>query len=140
MGPGVFLQQDDDDDDIGMTPWTDRATDQKLASVKLRQTAIDITAEDLGPRLTPSNVADLVLISMVSSIFLFYTYHLFFKSAEKYQLVDTTMASLPTVLDKSVGSTGQKVLLYSSKCLSLSQTTNFRLFQTQTAYRRQFQM
>lgn len=61
----LLLPQDDDDDDIGMTPWTDRATDQKLASVNLRQTAIDITAEDLAPRLNATNVADLVLISMV---------------------------------------------------------------------------
>lgn len=51
-----------------MTPWTDRATDQKLASVNLRQTAIDITAEDLAPRLNATNVADLVLISMVSHV------------------------------------------------------------------------
>lgn len=61
----IKIDRDDDDDDIGMTPWTDRATDQKLASVKLRQTAIDITAEDLAPRLNANNVADLVLISMV---------------------------------------------------------------------------
>ncbi|XP_060559831.1 symplekin-like isoform X2 [Ruditapes philippinarum] len=58
-------RDDDDDDDIGMTPWTDRATDQKLANVNLRQTAIDITADDLAPRLNANNVADLVLISMV---------------------------------------------------------------------------
>ena len=58
---------DDDDDDIGMTPWADRETDKKLANVKLRQTAIDITAEDLVPRLSQNNVADLVLISMVCS-------------------------------------------------------------------------
>ena len=48
-----------------MTPWTDRQTDKKLQNVKLRQTAIDITAEDLIPRLNQNNVADLVLISMV---------------------------------------------------------------------------
>ena len=59
---------DDDDDDIGMTPWADRETDKKLANVKLRQTAIDITAEDLVPRLSQNNVADLVLISMVCSL------------------------------------------------------------------------
>ena len=59
--------QDDDDDDIGMTPWTDRSTDTKLASVNMRQTAIDITAEDIAPRLTAVNVADLVLISMVGA-------------------------------------------------------------------------
>ena len=67
---------DDDDDDIGMTPWADRETDKKLANVKLRQTAIDITAEDLVPRLSQNNVADLVLISMVCSlqIYLFFAY------------------------------------------------------------------
>ena len=59
------LPADDDDDDIGMTPWADRQTDKKLANVKLRQSAIDITAEDLIPRLNHNNVADLVLISMV---------------------------------------------------------------------------
>ena len=31
-----------------------------------QQTAIDITAEDLVPRLIPQNVTDLVLLSMVS--------------------------------------------------------------------------
>lgn len=61
----IKIDRDDDDDEIGMTPWTDRATDQKLANVKMRQTAIDITAEDLVPRLNATNVADLVLISMV---------------------------------------------------------------------------
>ena len=61
--------QDDDDDDAGLTPWTDRATDQKLANVNLRQTAIDITAEDLAPRLNATNVADLVLISMVNNAY-----------------------------------------------------------------------
>ncbi|XP_053373588.1 symplekin-like isoform X2 [Mercenaria mercenaria] len=61
----IRIERDDDDDDIGMTPWTDRATDQKLANVNLRQTAIDITADDLAPRLNANNVADLVLISMV---------------------------------------------------------------------------
>lgn len=55
-----------------MTPWTDRETDQKLANVNLRQTAIDITAEDLAPRLNATNVADLVLISMVSPIVVIY--------------------------------------------------------------------
>lgn len=49
-----------------MTPWTDRG-DSKLSNVKLRQTAIDITADDLAPRLNASNVADLVLISMVNT-------------------------------------------------------------------------
>ena len=47
-----------------MTPWTDRSKKQPTATQ--RQTAIDITAEDLLPRLTVQHVADLVLLSMVS--------------------------------------------------------------------------
>ncbi|KAK3581424.1 hypothetical protein CHS0354_016286 [Potamilus streckersoni] len=54
----------DDDDDVGMTPWVSQS-EKKLASAQLRQTAIDITSEDLIPRLTSQNVSDLVLISMV---------------------------------------------------------------------------
>lgn len=61
----IKIDRDDDDDDIGMTPWTDRESDRRLQNVNMRQTAIDITAEDLVPRLNASNVADLVLISMV---------------------------------------------------------------------------
>ena len=61
-----------------MTPWTDRATDQKLANVSLRQTAIDITADDLAPRLNANNVADLVLISMVSTLCIYSTVVLYY--------------------------------------------------------------
>lgn len=57
----------DDDDDIGMTPWTDRSKKQPTAMQ--RQTAIDITADELLPRLSVQNVADLVLLSMVSTSF-----------------------------------------------------------------------
>ena len=59
-----FFLQADDYDDIGMTPWTDRSKKQPTATQ--RQTAIDITAEDLLPRLSVQHVADLVLLSMVS--------------------------------------------------------------------------
>lgn len=55
-----------DDDDAGMTPFVDRSKVKAPATLKQRQTAVDITAEDIIPRLTPQNVADLVLISMVS--------------------------------------------------------------------------
>ncbi|XP_076441819.1 symplekin-like [Babylonia areolata] len=54
----------DDYDDIGMTPWVDR-TGKKTPTATQRQTAIDITAEDLLPRLSVQHVADLVLLSMV---------------------------------------------------------------------------
>lgn len=54
-----------DDDDAGMTPFVDRSKVKAPATLKQRQTAVDITAEDIIPRLTPQNVADLVLISMV---------------------------------------------------------------------------
>lgn len=46
-----------------MTPWTDRT--RKQPTSLQRQTAIDITAEDLLPRLSVQHVADLVLLSMV---------------------------------------------------------------------------
>lgn len=49
-----------------MTPFVDRSKVKAPATLKQRQTAVDITAEDIIPRLTPQNVADLVLISMVS--------------------------------------------------------------------------
>lgn len=55
-----------DDDDAGMTPFVDRSKVKAPETLKQRQTAVDITAEDIIPRLTPQNVADLVLISMVS--------------------------------------------------------------------------
>ena len=55
------------DDDDGMTPFIDRSSSTviKQKPVNLHQTAIDITSDDLYERLTPHNVADLVLISMV---------------------------------------------------------------------------
>ncbi len=44
------------------------ASKKKSVSSEAQKTsAIDITAEDLIPRLTPQNVADLVLLSMVSA-------------------------------------------------------------------------
>ncbi|KAK7480355.1 hypothetical protein BaRGS_00028402 [Batillaria attramentaria] len=55
---------DDIDDDIGMTPWVDRSKKHTPTATQ-RQTAIDVTAEDLLPRLTVQHVADLVLLSMV---------------------------------------------------------------------------
>lgn len=53
-----------------MTPWTNRDDQKKPPTLKARQTAIDITAEDLEPRLSSENVSDLVLISMVNLFFL----------------------------------------------------------------------
>lgn len=58
-----------DDDDAGMTPFVDRSKVKAPATLKQRQTAVDITAEDIIPRLNPQNVADLVLISMVCFLF-----------------------------------------------------------------------
>ena len=66
---------DDDDDDYGMrTPFvslgsseTTRSSKVPLSAESQKQSAIDITAEDLIPRLTPQNVSDLVLLSMVSA-------------------------------------------------------------------------
>ncbi|XP_071079022.1 symplekin-like isoform X1 [Haliotis cracherodii] len=55
---------DEEDDDIGMTPWSSRNESNRPTGAS-RQTAIDITADDLCPRLSPQNVADLVLLSMV---------------------------------------------------------------------------
>ena len=63
-----FIFQIDLDDDYGMTPFVDRSSAPSVAKQKpvdLQQTAINITSEDLFERLTPHNVADLVLISMV---------------------------------------------------------------------------
>lgn len=60
----VFLLQiDADDDDIGMTPMV--SGPEKPPTVDQRTTAIDITADDIRPKFTNENVADLVLISMV---------------------------------------------------------------------------
>ena len=55
---------DDDEEDLGMTPYATPMVSSKSES-KVAQSAIDITAEDLVPKLSTSNVADLVLISMV---------------------------------------------------------------------------
>lgn len=65
MSVFVYLQIDVDveDDDIGTTPWSNK---EKQPNLTQKQTAIDITAEDLVNRLNAHNVADLVLISMVS--------------------------------------------------------------------------
>ncbi|KAJ8308619.1 hypothetical protein KUTeg_013493, partial [Tegillarca granosa] len=55
-----------DDDDGGLTPFVDRSKPPPAPPAPVTQTtAIDITSEDLIPRLTPQNVADLVLLSMV---------------------------------------------------------------------------
>jgi len=48
---------DDDDDDVIEKPRT---------ATKLHNSAVDITADELVPLLTPENVANLVLLSMVS--------------------------------------------------------------------------
>lgn len=58
----VEIDADVDDDDIGTTPWSNK---DKQPNQNQKQTAIDITAEDLVNRLNAHNVADLVLISMV---------------------------------------------------------------------------
>ncbi|KAH9492706.1 hypothetical protein Btru_024229 [Bulinus truncatus] len=54
-----------DDDDDGLTPWVDRSSKKVKPEHAQKQTAIDVTADDILPRLTPQNVADLVLLSMV---------------------------------------------------------------------------
>lgn len=70
--------REEDDEDI-IIPWqtsSSTATNSGASSVKPKapvveievqkqQTAIDITADDLIPRMTPQNVTDLVLLSMV---------------------------------------------------------------------------
>ena len=63
----------EEDDDYGMTPFVSLGSSSKAKSKtekkspeEKKQSAIDITAEDLIPRLTPQNVADLVLLSMVT--------------------------------------------------------------------------
>src|SRR6218665_250910 len=72
--------REEDDEDI-IIPWqtsSSTATNSGASSVKPKapvveievqkqQTAIDITADDLIPRMTPQNVTDLVLLSMVRS-------------------------------------------------------------------------
>ena len=64
---------DEDDDYGGMTPLVTLGGAPKGKAGKAgkavdveKQTAIDITSDDLVARLTPPNVADLVLLSMVS--------------------------------------------------------------------------
>lgn len=59
----IVVEMDDDDD--GMTPWVDRTNKKAKPEPAQKQTAIDVTAEDILPRLSPQNVADLVLLSMV---------------------------------------------------------------------------
>lgn len=73
--------REEDDEDI-IIPWqtsSSTATSSNSASAKPKtpavenetqkqQTAIDITADDLIPRMTPQNVTDLVLLSMVSCL------------------------------------------------------------------------
>ena len=49
-----------------MTPFVGLGVSAPKPTESLKQTAIDISAEDLIHRLTPQNVADLVLLSMVS--------------------------------------------------------------------------
>ncbi|CAG5127925.1 unnamed protein product, partial [Candidula unifasciata] len=54
-----------DDDDDGVTPWVDRSAKKSKVEPLANKTAIDVTAEDILPRLNPQNVTDLVLLSMV---------------------------------------------------------------------------
>ena len=65
----------EDDEDYLMTPFVSLSGEKKKPSTKQstkqpekKTSAIDITTEDLVPRLTPQNVADLVLLSMVCII------------------------------------------------------------------------
>ncbi|KAK2181060.1 hypothetical protein NP493_413g00016 [Ridgeia piscesae] len=55
----------EEEDDYGMTPFVGLGVSAPKPTESLKQTAIDISAEDLIHRLTPQNVADLVLLSMV---------------------------------------------------------------------------
>ncbi|RUS89143.1 hypothetical protein EGW08_003086 [Elysia chlorotica] len=54
-----------DEDDDGMTPYVDRTTKKSKPEPAQNKTAIDVTAEDILPRLNAQNVTDLVLLSMV---------------------------------------------------------------------------
>ena len=60
-----------DDDDYGSTPFIGLSASQPkkktISAEAQKSSAIDITAEDLLNKLTPQNVADLVLLSMVRS-------------------------------------------------------------------------
>ncbi|ESO93591.1 hypothetical protein LOTGIDRAFT_215976, partial [Lottia gigantea] len=58
------VEIDLDDDEVQMTPFVPQGI-KRAPSVSQRQTAIDITAEDILPKLNSQNVADLVLLSMV---------------------------------------------------------------------------
>ncbi|GFS11752.1 symplekin [Elysia marginata] len=58
-------QSEIDEDDDGLTPWVDRTSKKSKPEPAQKQTAIDVTAEDILPRLNPQNVTDLVLLSMV---------------------------------------------------------------------------
>ncbi len=65
----VQIPLERDDDDEGATPFVGLSAPQSKKKPKApegqKSSAIDITAEDLLSRLTPQNVADLVLLSMV---------------------------------------------------------------------------
>ena len=67
--PQIPLERDDDD--YGSTPFIGLSAPQPkkktLSAEAQKSSAIDITAEDLLSKLTPQNVADLVLLSMVRS-------------------------------------------------------------------------
>jgi len=56
---------DDDDDGGGTVPNRSESSSTVTTVDSQKQSAIDITAEDLIGRLTPQNVTDLVLLSMV---------------------------------------------------------------------------
>lgn len=63
FGPKKARVEIDEDDDA--TPWVDRTSKKSKPEPAQKQTAIDVTAEDILPRLNPQNVTDLVLLSMV---------------------------------------------------------------------------
>lgn len=67
-----------DDDDEGIAPIIIPTTSSKPKPVPVEpvvqppkpMTAIDVTADDIVPRLTPHNVTDLVLLTMVLYLFI----------------------------------------------------------------------
>ena len=62
----ALVSKDDEEEDfLPAPPSKTKAPPPKAAS---KPSALDQTAEDLIPRLSPQNVADLVLLSMVSAI------------------------------------------------------------------------
>ena len=67
-----MFQAKDDEDDGGTSPLV---TTESKTETDQQSTAIDVTATDLIPNLTPENVADLVLLSMVCRAF----YYLFWQ-------------------------------------------------------------